>query len=926
MARIDVLHHAFNVGVFDKDKLHRVDVERMRLAAERQTNLLCDSIGKGFMRPGTQYLATLPGDTRPIEFIAGNDQAATLLLSDLAMRVHDGQTDTLVTRVAVATSVSAGDFSGAGTWTLAATAGQATTISGGLLNLTARAHGGRAKATQTVTVAAPDRGVEHAMRILVTRGPVTLKIGSTSGGSEYLPGSAETVLRKGTHSIAFTPTADFFLEFYSEDQNLKTVDSCQIEAAGVMVLPTNWPLAALQTIRGAQSLDVLFCAAEGYKEQRVERRGDRSWSVCDYDHSDGPFQVSRSATVKLTPSVTESNGTLTASAPFFTAAHVGALFRLFHEGLAINTFIAGENQYTPAFPVTGITEANFEERKYTYTIAGTWAGTLRNRRSFDGEFGSYHDMRRAQTVATIDITANASFTNDDNDDNVDEWVKIGIPAGLYTSGEASVAIQYPNGGGYGICRVVSFVSSTVVNIEILVPFKGTGATDDWRQSRYDGVNGYPAAVGFDAGRLVWVGNDLFDASESDAYEGFDENVTGDAGPISRSIALGGRNDARWVLGLSSLMIGCDSRIANVRASSLDEIITPTNLGVKSSGKIGAAPISPLELADDRGLFVQASGNSIYEITWAPDKARYITAPFSKLTKELFQTQIRGLTGQVLPDQRIWVANTDADAVCIIFEPSEEVLAAHVPISTSVVGDYFRAFSCLPGTDQDRLYAVVKRVVNGSTVYLFEKFAKDTEAAPLTNCKVMDAHVAGTGAHSAVITGLGHLEGRTVVAWVDGAPVVDSTITDKSLDNSKLFVVSGGQITLPVAPTQAWCVGLRYVVEYKSARLAYGVPNYTPMLKNKGIGNLGILLADYVRDGVRFGVAGSTDFNAPWNLPEIDASGTAVASNAVIIGPDDDENEFMAGSELGLDLRICITGASPKPFSLLSLVMAIETKN
>lgn len=924
MARADVLHHALNVGVFDEDKLHRVDVERLRLAAERQTNILPDSIGRGSARPGTSYVANIGGFFRPIEFVSANDEAVVLCLSNGALQVCNCTNDTMITRPAgVTTAITNGDFSAGAGWTLSAAAGQSTTISGGKLNLQARAHGAKALASQTVAIAGANNiAVEHGVRVVVDRGPITLKIGSTSGGDEYIE---LTVLRKGTHSLGITPTAgNIYIEIASEDPNLKIVDSITIEAAGVMSVPTNWPTAALGSIRPTQSLDVLFLACAGYKEQRIERRNSgRSWSVCDYDREDGPFQVGRSGLVTLAPGALEGNTTLTASAAFFKAAHVGALFRLFHEGQAIDTYLAGQNQFTDAINITGITETNFEERLYTYTIAGTWAGTIRNRRAYDGEFGAYHDFRRAQTVATIDITANASYTNDDNDDNIDEWVRIGFPAGGYTSGEAHITASYPNGGGFGICRVVSYNSPTSVNIEILVPFKGTSAVVDWRQSRYDGVSGYPSAVAFDDGRLTWSGNDLFDASVSDAYESFDENVVGDSGPLSRSLALGGRNDVRWAIPLSSLMIGCDSRIANVRASSLDEILTPSNFGVKSAGRIGAAAISPVELADDRAVFVQASGVDLFEITWSADKSRYVVSPFNKLTRNLFATGISELAVQVLPDQRLWVANMNADAVCIIFEPTQQVLAAHIPISTSTDTDFFEGFAVAPGDSQDRVYAAVRRVVNGSTRYNLEKFAPDSEAKVGDVCKIMDSHVAGVGVHSATITGLGHLEAREVVAWVDGAPVIDETITTPGEDNTKYFTVVAGQITLPDAPQLGYCVGLPYDFEYKSARLAYGIEGYTPMLRKKSIAGVGLLLADYVRDGIKFGTTTKKgEFETPWSLPDISTATGTTAEN-IVAGTTDDEESFPVGSQITPDTRLCISGHSPKPFSILSIVLALS---
>ena len=918
MARVDVLHHAFNIGVFDRDKLHRVDLERMRLAAERQTNLQCDSSGQAQFRAGTQYLATLPSATRPVEFIASNDEASLLLLSNNQLRVLDGKTDALVTRPAVTSTVPSGDFSAGTGWTLSTAAGQSSVISGGKLTLKARAHGAKARASATITVAGGNIGKVHALRIVVDRGPVMFRLGTSAGADDLIRAS---VLRTGEHSLAFTPAGDVYIEFSTEHPVDRIVDSCMIEAAGIMVLPTRWPVAALNEVRTAQSLDVMFVACEGYKWARIERRGDLSWSVVDYDTEDGPFRAGRSADIKLAPGALEGNTTLTASDKFFTPAHVGSMFRLFHEKQRVDTYLAAAGAETPAFLVTGITETNFEERKFTVTISGTWAGTLRHRRSYGGEFGDYVDFRRAQASADIDITANATYTNDDNDDNIDIWVKMVFAA--YTSGEARVQFDYGGGGGYGICRVTGYTSPTEVSVEVLVPFKDTASVENWRQSRFDGVSGWPAAVGFVDGRLLWTGNDLFDASVSDAYESFNEEFDGEAGPISRSIALGGRNDVRWVLPLSSLMLGCDSRIANLRASSLDEILTPDNAGMKSSGRIGAAPISPVELADDRAVFVQASGISLYEITWSAEKARYISSPFSKLTTDLFKSGIIGLAVQTLPDQRIWVANNDGDAVCIVFEPASQVLAAHVPISTSHALDRFRQFAVLPADDQDRVYTIARRRVGGNDVYMLEKFAADAEAKVGTVCKVMDSHLAGTGAHAATIAGLDHLEGREVVAWVDGAPVTDPAITDPALDNAMIFTVTGGEITLPEAPTAGWCVGLRYGWEYKSARLAYGVEGYTPMLKKKSLAAAGIMLGDYCRSGVRYGTTRGKGFATPWSLPLL-SSDTGEAGEEVVAGPGEDEIPVVVDSEIGLDSRLCIAGQSPKPVTLRALVLAIET--
>ena len=918
---LKVFAHLMNIGVVDVDKLHRVDLERMRLAAEDQTNLLCDTIGRAWFRQGTEYLSTNAnptGKARLLPFIAGQMDAFQLELSDLTLRVRDGQTDELVTRETVSTAVTSGDFSASTGWTLSSASGQTSAISGGKLNLTARARGATAQAKATVTVAGGDQGVEHAFRIVVDRGPVTFRAGSSDGADDYI---AETTLRTGEHSLAFTPTGgSVYIRFNNALPILKIVDSITVEAAGVMELPTIWAADDLYLLRPDQSLDVMFIAARGYKQQRIERRSDTSWSVCDYDADDGPFISGRTANVTLTPSVLEGNGTLTASDKFFQPEHVGALFRLYHEGQDIDTYIAADNQFTPAIMVTGINETNYNDRDFTWTTAGTWVGTVKVQRSFEitedlrDPLIGYQEFRREQGASTIDITTNLTKIDDDNEDNVIAFYRMGIEEGDYTSGEVHITMSYGGGGGFGICRVVGYTSPTVVDIEVLTPFKGSHAVTEWREGMWSDVRGWPSAIAFDEGRLDFAGDDSFQGSISDAYENFDEDFIGDAGPLLRAIALGGRNEARWMVPLSNLMLGTDNRIAAVRASSLDEIKTPENFKVAHLAKVGVAEISPVRVSDDRALFVEKAGNAIYELTYSPQSSQYVATQLSKLTTDLFAAGVTDLAVSDQPDQRIWATTTDGNAVCIVYEPSEKVIA-FIPIETAIDGsDVIESVCVLPGLVQDRVYFSVRRTIDGVETRYTEKLALDTEAKPDTVAKCFDAHVSGTGSHSATFNAP-HLIGRNVRAWVDGAPVLDDD--GEPLD---FLVDNSGDFTLPDAPTTGWCFGLPYRGRYKSARLEYGAPDATPVLTNKNVSKVGFLFSDYCRSGVRIGGEFDNDDHPLRRLTALLQGGTAAN---VVSGVVEAQYPQSFGGKLSLDTRVCLEVQSPNTLGLLGMVLAIE---
>lgn len=915
MAKVNVFHHAFNVGQVDKKHLPRVDLERLRLAAEEQTNILALTTGPGFMRPGLEYIGSTHSNNvgRLKDFVFSATDAVLLEFTDELFRVWVD--DELVTRPAVTAAFTNGDFGSSAGWTLTATSGATSSIAAGLLLLTALARGSKASATQTVAV--NEQGVEHALRIEVSRGPVTLRVGSSSGGDQYI---SETILRTGTHSLAFTPTtSNFYFSLHSERRTTKIVTSVAVEASGIMTLPTIWDEADLDLLRVAQSADVDFIACSGYRPQRLERRSNRSWSVVDYAPDNGPLTAGRTRDVKLDPTVLDGNGTLTATAPFFNADHVGALFALTHEGFKCSTQLAGDGEYTDPFRVTGVkdpSQDDYNDRDWTYSVSGAWSGTLRWYRSFDGEDTGFKRFRRSTTDGDdTDITGNVTdILNFDRDDNAIIWYKLGFDDTSHTSGTATATVTYDGGGGTGICRVTGYSSSQSVSIEVLSPFYGNTATRDWREGEWSGNQVWPSAVTFAEGRLWWSGQDRIWASVSDDFENFDDETEGDSGPISRSIATGGVNDTQWLLSLQRLLIGTEGSVATCKSSSLDEPLTPTNLSIKESSSTGAAPVEPVKV-DGRGIFVERSGKALIELSYDGSSADYNATQLSKLVTDIFASGVKAIAVQRRPDTRIWVVMNDGTCACCIYEPLEEVLA-FIPIETD--GE-FESVAVLPSDEQDRVYFVVNRTIDGGTVRYIEKMALDSEVKPSTLCKVMDSFTTGTnGPASATIAVGTHLEGESVVVWADGAPL---TQTADGLTTARTFTVDGsGNITVPTVVTN-WVAGLAYECRFKSARLAYGAAGGTAMLQKKKVAGVGLILTDFVRAGIRYG---SEFDNADRPMFPLPISDGYVTADEIVLSDVHDEEMMAFPGEWTTDSRFCMKWQSPFTASPLGLVLSVET--
>lgn len=916
MPQTNVYLQSFNVGVQDKKHLARVDLERMRLAAETQTNILPLTSGPAFMRPGMEYISTTASNAhcRIKEFVFGATDASLMEFTGNLFRVKVD--DVTITRPAVTASITNGAFASGTGWTLTATSGATCTVSGGYLNLTASARGSRATASQSFVI--NQVGTEHALRIIVDRGPVSFRLGSTSGGDELI---GETVLRTGTHSLAFTPTSTpAYLSFHSEETTLKRVDSVTIESAGIMTLPTIWADADMFKMRFAQSADVVFVACKGYKPQRIERRAAKSWSIVDYAPDNGPFSAGRTRDVKLKPSVTEGNGTLTASSAFFNANHIGSLFTIFHEGFSCVTPIAGGGEYIEPFKVTGINYATaYDDRDWSYSITGTWVGTLRWYRSFDGEDRGYKRFRQDGTISSVpEITTNLGTTvNNDDDDNSILWYKLGFEEGAYTSGTATITVTYDGGGNSGIARVTAYNSATSVDIEILTNFKGTATSADWREGEWSSNQYWPSAVCFAEGRLWWSGSDRLWGSVSDDYENFDDTIEGDSAPISRSIATGGVNDTQWMIAIQRLLIGTDGAVATCKSSSLDEPLTPTNLSIKDSSSTGASSVDPVKV-DNRALFVDRSNTAIFELTFDGANGDYNATQLSKLATELFTSGVKTMAVQRRPDTRVWIVLEDGSCVCCVYEPIEEVLA-FIPIETD---GNFESVAVLPSDEQDRVYFSIARAAGASVVRYIEKMALDREVKPLTLCKVMDAFKSGTNAPASTTINVGtHLAGGTVVVWADGAPLVQNVTTSRgTLIEPHTFIVDGsGNVTLPSAVTN-WVAGLPYRARYRSARLAYASAGGTPMLQMKKVDSVGMLLADFVRGGIRYGSRFDDTSRPLFPLPELKDFIPATQ----IINDIADEEAFMFPGSWEVDGRVCIEWSSPNTATMVGMVLGVTT--
>lgn len=896
---------AFNRGLVSPLGLARSDQKRVALSAETMTNWIARVLGSMSLRPGLGYLGRTASDNAPryIPFIFATNDTSLVEFTDSTMRVWIN--DVLLARAAVNSTVSNGAFSGniIG-WTDGSDVGGTVAwAAGNYLSITGNGTA-RGIAYQQVSVALADRAVEHGLKIIIKRGPVTFQVGTTSTTDDIV---GQTTLETGSHSIAFTPNgANFYIQFQSTAIYKILIQQCTVEAAGTVTITSPYLAADLGNIRFDGSGDIVYLACAGFQQRQIQRRGTRpgarSWSIVLYHADDGPFRTENLTQTTIAAGAATGDVTLTASRPLFNSSQVGSLFSLTANSAQQTVTATGENQFTsPSVKVTGTAA----QRLLSVTITGTWVATITVQQSI-GVDGAWVDF--------VSYTTNQAATPlNDGLDNQIVYYRIGIKVGGYTSGTATCQLNYANGSQTGIVRVTAFTSSTSVDAQVLAALGGTTATTVWAEGTWSDYRGWPTAVRFHEGRLWWSGKSGVWGSVSDGFYSFDETVEGDSAPIARTIGSGPVDTINWILSLQRMVLGAQGAEISVRSSSLDTPLTPTDFVMKFCSTQGSGAVEPARI-DQNAIYVDRTGIRIFQLEF--DFKNYLSPDYSSIdltaiVPELALPGIVRMDVQRKPDTRIHCIRSDGTVMLGVLDKVEDVLA-WLEVETDGAIEDVVILPAANGSTEDQVYYAVARTINGATVRHLEKWAKETECRGGTLNKQADAFVTFTNSSaSTTVSGLGHLVGESVVVWQDG------TCPEDASGDVKTFTVSaGGTITLDTAATTG-IVGLPYTGQWQSAKLGLQASIIaTTLNQQKRISHLGLVAAWLHPKGIQHG----PDFDHLDDLPGVER-GTAVPSNTIRTAYD--EQEFVFPGLWETDSRLCLQANAPRPATILAAIPDLD---
>lgn len=222
----------------------------------------------------------------------------------------------------------------------------------------------------------------------------------------------------------------------------------------------------------------------------------------------------------------------------------------------------------------------------------------------------------------------------------------------------------------------------------------------------------------------------------------------------------------------------------------------TNPIVTQYGYVGSGAVKPL-VADDTALFVDRSGRNVRDLRYAYESDGYSGNDLTIFASHFFEgRQIVDWAIAKVPYSLIWVVLDDGKLLCLTYKREHQVWAW----TEMAIDGQVEAVACVSENRVDATYLIVRRLIGGQWRRYVERF-DDRTFAGAEDAFFVDCGVTWRGAPAQVIGGLGHLEGRAVVALADGDVVEGLTVT-------------AGQVELPIAASVAH-VGLPYSAEIEN---------------------------------------------------------------------------------------------------------------
>ncbi len=504
-------------------------------------------------------------------------------------------------------------------------------------------------------------------------------------------------------------------------------------------IQTPYLTADLFQLKFETSNDVMWITHPDYESRKLSRFSDTNFVLTTVEHEGGPFLPQNTTSVTITPDNNLDVGdtvTLTASAAVFvdgiTAGHepsgplptdksnTGALFQLSH----IRPAVSEEKEFTAAAQNTANITV-FKGQSIDYITQGLWTGTLTFERSYDLVTPSFETV--FPTVSQNN--ANDKLLHTEKNDTALYRISSSNFGGSFT-GTATGRFVVRSSLIDGVVQITSVASTTSAAGTVLKQLISTDATDEWSEGAWSNKNGWPVAVTISPDeRLTFAANDAEPltvwTSKTSVFDDFTDGPNADDALVFTLVGIGQQNQILWVVSKNVLLLGTEGGEHTLGAIDGKGPMTPSTTQAKVQSTLGSKNIQPL-IVNSAVLFIQRGGRRIREMLFSFQDDNYNSDNLNDFAPHVTESGITELEYQRAPDPVVWAPRSDGQMAVMSYERKQEIFSwARFITYTSnatVESDFESVAVISTNTEEDKVYVIVKRIINGNVVRYVEFFS------------------------------------------------------------------------------------------------------------------------------------------------------------------------------------------------------------
>jgi len=284
-----------------------------------------------------------------------------------------------------------------------------------------------------------------------------------------------------------------------------------------------------------------------------------------------------------------------------------------------------------------------------------------------------------------------------------------------TQGEHWSCVKENNGSG--IFGFIGQASGTTFTDNNIAPEKDD--TPPTGENPFANGN-YPGVVGYYQQRLVFAASNANPQtvwmSKTGAFHNFGYSTpTKDDDAITVTIASRQVNRIRHLVPLRELLVltsGAEWTLSGDAGG-----LTPTNIQANVQSYIGASTVPPA-VYGNTALYVQSRGQKLADLAYSYTSDGFQGQDLTVLSSHLVRGyEIQDMALAQVPNSCAWMVRSDGALLGFTYLPTQEVYSWH---RHDTDGSY-EAVASVPEGDEDALYVVVRRTVNGVSRRYIERF-------------------------------------------------------------------------------------------------------------------------------------------------------------------------------------------------------------